>query len=120
LRTELQTFKDFDLILYQAGADLHIDDPLGGVLDSDQMRQRDAIVFDAAKRAGVALAWNLAGGYQEPLSKVVEIHMATMQECTRVYVRPGQKVLPASRRFTVTKSGPRYRLFQSPLPAEPV
>lgn len=80
------TFSQFDLILYQAGADLHIDDPLGGVLDSGQMRQRDAMVFSAAAHAEVPLAWNLAGGYQDPISKVIEIHQATMEECGRAYV----------------------------------
>jgi acetoin utilization deacetylase AcuC-like enzyme len=79
------TFGDYDLILYQAGADLHVDDPLGGVLDSAQMRERDRMVFEGAHGAAVPLAWDLAGGYQEPLSKVLAIHMATMEECVRVY-----------------------------------
>lgn len=81
-----ETFGDFDLILYQAGADAHVDDPLGGVLDSRQMRRRDRIVFEAAKAAAVPLAWNLAGGYQVPIEKVVRLHLATMEECVRVYV----------------------------------
>lgn len=50
-----------DLVLYQAGADMHIKDPLGGLLDDAQMRQRDRIVFRKLK-AGIA--WNLAGGYR--------------------------------------------------------
>ena len=32
LNRVIETFAEFDLILYQAGADLHVDDPLGGVL----------------------------------------------------------------------------------------
>ena len=83
----VKVFPEFDLVLYQAGADLHVDDPLGGVLDTEQMRERDRTVFEAAKRAGVPLAWNLAGGYQEPLTKVISIHMATMEECARAYVK---------------------------------
>ena len=83
----VERFSEFDLILYQAGADVHVDDPLGGVLDSEQMRQRDRIVFEAAKRAGVPLAWDLAGGYQVPISKVIRLHMATMEECVRTYAR---------------------------------
>ncbi|MEX2149686.1 MAG: hypothetical protein WD793_05700 [Steroidobacteraceae bacterium] len=79
------TFADFDLVLYQAGADAHVDDPLGGILDSDQMRRRDRMVFEAASAAGVPLAWNLAGGYQVPVSKVVQLHLATMEECARAY-----------------------------------
>jgi acetoin utilization deacetylase AcuC-like enzyme len=86
LQVAVKQFPKFDLILYQAGADLHVDDPLGGVLDTDQMRERDSIVFEAARRSGVPLAWNLAGGYQDPISKVVRIHVTTMEECARVYV----------------------------------
>jgi acetoin utilization deacetylase AcuC-like enzyme len=80
-----ERFGEFDLVLYQAGADVHVDDPLGGVLDSEQMRQRDRIVFEAAKTAAVPLAWDLAGGYQVPVSKVIKLHVATMEECVRVY-----------------------------------
>jgi acetoin utilization deacetylase AcuC-like enzyme len=85
LRVAAKRFPEFDLILYQAGADLHVDDPLGGVLDSDQMRERDRVVFEAARRSRVPIAWNLAGGYQDPVSNVVRIHVATMEECARVY-----------------------------------
>lgn len=76
---------DCDVLLFQAGADPHIDDPLGGALTSEQMRMRDRIVFQCAKRLGIPVAWNLAGGYQDPLQKVLDIHDATMEECVRVY-----------------------------------
>jgi acetoin utilization deacetylase AcuC-like enzyme len=95
LRTEVQKFMEYDLVLYQAGADLHVDDPLGGVLDSDQLRERDRMVFESASSAGVPIAWNLAGGYQDPISKVVRIHHATMEECVRAYtmtLTPARKV----------------------------
>lgn len=85
LEREVRRFKEFDLVLYQAGADVHVDDPLGGVLTSEQMRRREEIVFRAALAAGVPLAWNLAGGYQRPLSKVIDLHVQTMRECARVY-----------------------------------
>jgi acetoin utilization deacetylase AcuC-like enzyme len=42
-------FGDFDLVLYQAGADVHVDDPLGGVLTTEQMIERDRTVFQAAR-----------------------------------------------------------------------
>ena len=86
LRRITERFGEFNLILYQAGADLHVDDPMGGVLDSKQMRERDRLVFETAKHVGVPLAWNLAGGYQVPVSKVIRLHMATMEECARAYV----------------------------------
>jgi acetoin utilization deacetylase AcuC-like enzyme len=58
---ELNAF-DCDLVLYQAGADMHVDDPLGGLLEDDGMLLRDRTVF-AELNAGIA--WNLAGGYRK-------------------------------------------------------
>lgn len=79
-----------DVLLYQAGADSHVDDPLGGYLTSDQMRRRDRIVFETCKRLGVPVAWNLAGGYQVDdegnIDKVLALHRATMEECVATYV----------------------------------
>lgn len=74
-----------DLLIFQAGADPHLDDPLGGSLSSEQMRRRDAIVFDACARSGVPVAWNLAGGYRNPVAAVLESHVATMRECVRAF-----------------------------------
>ena len=79
-------FDAFDLILYQAGADVHVDDPLGGVLTTAEMIERDRIVFKAARSAGIPIAWNLAGGYQEPLSRVVDLHVNTMKACINAFV----------------------------------
>jgi acetoin utilization deacetylase AcuC-like enzyme len=74
------TIADCRVAIYQAGADPHISDPLGGVLTSDQMAERDRIVFTECARAGVPVVTNLAGGYQTPVSKVVQLHVRTMQE----------------------------------------
>ncbi len=85
----LDAMKDCDIVLYQAGADPHIDDPHGGWLTTAQLRQRDAVVFDTLAGHDVAVAWNLAGGYQiesdGSIPKVLEIHDNTMRECVRVY-----------------------------------
>lgn len=85
----LKWMSDYDVVLYQAGADPHINDPYGGWLTTEELKQRDAIVFDVLKTSGVPVAWNLAGGYQvEPdgsIPKVLEIHDNTMRECVRVY-----------------------------------
>jgi len=81
----VEAMSDCDVMLYQAGADPHIDDPLGGWLTTAQLRERDRVVFESAKRYGVPIAWNLAGGYQQPLCKVLEIHDNTMLECAAVY-----------------------------------
>jgi acetoin utilization deacetylase AcuC-like enzyme len=70
-----------ELILYQAGADAHVDDPLGGRLTTAQLLQRDTAVFAAARALGIPVAWNLAGGYQRPLRRVLDIHDNTMRAC---------------------------------------
>ena len=78
-----------DIVLFQAGADPHIMDPFGGWMETSEMRQRDAIVFDALHEANVPVVWNLAGGYQVQkdgsIPAVLEIHDNTMRECVRVY-----------------------------------
>jgi len=79
-----------DVILYQAGADPHINDPLGGWLTTDQLAERDRMVFSAARRLGVPIAWNLAGGYQVDadggITKIIEIHNNTLFACAEIFL----------------------------------
>ena len=81
----VRAFAGCDVVLYQAGADPHVDDPLGGYLDDDELARRDEIVFTEARAAGLPVAWNLAGGYQEPLSRVLDIHDRTMAACVAAW-----------------------------------
>lgn len=78
---------DCDVVLYQAGADPHVDDPLGGWLTTEELRLRDRIVFDQLVAHSVPVVWNLAGGYQRDASggipKVLEIHENTAREALR-------------------------------------
>ncbi|MGE4072161.1 MAG: hypothetical protein AB7E72_13405 [Lysobacterales bacterium] len=85
LQTILAAFADCDVLLYQAGADPHIDDPLGGWLTTEQLRERDRSVFEFCAARRLPIAWNLAGGYQQPLRRVLDIHDHTLLECLRVY-----------------------------------
>ncbi len=78
-------FAQCDVVLYQAGADQHVDDPLGGWLNTEQLYRRDLAVFQALKSMAVPVAWNLAGGYQQPLRKVLDVHDNTMRACNLVY-----------------------------------
>lgn len=88
VRSEL-TESPVSLILYQAGADVHVDDPLGGVLDTDGFRERDARVFAMARDLNIPIAWNLAGGYQRNsegiATPVIELHLITFAECLKVF-----------------------------------
>lgn len=89
LSSALGKVRRYDLVLYQAGADAHVDDPLGGVLTTGGMAFRDRIVFEACKKHSVPLVWNLAGGYQRDkdggISKVIELHKNTFDQCWEVY-----------------------------------
>lgn len=80
--------RDCDLILYQAGADPHVNDPLGGWLNTEQLRERDRRVFAAAAEWKLPVAWNLAGGYQRTedggIGPVLQIHRNTMRDCAAI------------------------------------
>ena len=80
-----EQFADVDILIYQAGADSCIDDPLGGIFTQEQMRRRDRIVFEQCKRLGLPVAWNLAGGYQERFENVLAIHRATIEEHLKIF-----------------------------------
>jgi acetoin utilization deacetylase AcuC-like enzyme len=79
--------KRYDLVLYQAGADIHVDDPLGGLLDTKQMQLRDELVFRACASLDVPVVWNLAGGYQRDAKGAIEpvlaLHRNTMIQCIK-------------------------------------
>jgi acetoin utilization deacetylase AcuC-like enzyme len=89
LERELRAARDADVVLYQAGADPHVDDPLGGWLTTAELRARDALVFEMASALGLPLVWNLAGGYQRDASggiaPVLEIHRNTAIEHLRLF-----------------------------------
>ena len=84
-----------ELLLYQAGADSHCNDPLGGYLTTDQMRRRDELVFDAARALDIPIAWNLAGGYQRDaqggIRPVLDLHDNTMRAFARITMTMTEK-----------------------------
>lgn len=86
----LNSFKNCDLIIYQAGADQHIDDPYGGLLTYEQMLKRDELVFSFANENNIPLAWNLAGGYQkdnnDTIEPVLKCHRNTLTQCLKIYL----------------------------------
>jgi acetoin utilization deacetylase AcuC-like enzyme len=82
-----------DVILYAAGADPHINDPLGGWLTTEQLAERDRLVFESARELGIPLAWNLAGGYQTPLRKVLDLHDNTMRACASAYLTDSMRAM---------------------------
>jgi len=89
LAVSLRAFEP-DLIMYQAGADVHCDDPLGGVLTDDEIKERDTIIFIMARDMKVPVAWNLAGGYRVSedgdMTPVLQTHVNTFRAAMAVYL----------------------------------
>ena len=79
----LSSLPEPDLVIYQAGADMHKDDPLnwGLGLDNNELDERDYEVFKWCKDNATPVCWNFAGGYQRDESgsirKVLDIHYNT-------------------------------------------
>ena len=75
-----------DLILYQAGVDVHADDRLGRLALTDGgIERRDALVAAEARRRGIPLASAMGGGYGSDLGAVAARHAATMRNLARGY-----------------------------------
>ena len=76
-----------DLVFYLAGADPYQFDQLGGLgLTLEGLRRRDALVFERATRAGVAVAVCLAGGYAVRTDDTVAIHCNTVRAAREAIV----------------------------------
>jgi acetoin utilization deacetylase AcuC-like enzyme len=93
-----ETFTDalgaggWDLILYQAGADAHKDDPYGaGYLSDEEWVERDRLVFESARHARSPLIWCFAGGYAG--EKTVRLHTSTFRTASEIFNWPAPAVL---------------------------
>ncbi|WP_310597702.1 histone deacetylase family protein [Aeromonas aquatica] len=73
-----------DLILYQAGVDVHQADDLGYLALSDAgVRQRDAMVFDCAWQQGLPIAAVPGGGYRRDWPQLIPLHLLLFEEARR-------------------------------------
>ena len=76
-----------DLILYQAGVDVHKDDKLGRLALTDQgIAARDALVAGRARALGIPLASAMGGGYGNDVHAVAARHAATMRTLAATYL----------------------------------
>lgn len=67
-----------DMLFYIAGADPYAEDQLGGLsLTMEGLRERDRVVFEAARRLQVPVVVTLAGGYAVNVEDTVSIHCNT-------------------------------------------
>jgi acetoin utilization deacetylase AcuC-like enzyme len=68
-----------DLIVYVAGVDPHESDKLGRLALTDSgLEQRDELVADAARAAGIPLVSVMGGGYGDDVAAVANRHAATI------------------------------------------
>ena len=76
---------DPELICYIAGADPFAGDQLGGLnLSLNGLRQRDELVFRAARARSIPLMSTYAGGYAINLEDTVTIHCNTIEAAAQV------------------------------------
>lgn len=74
-----------DLVIYQAGADCHVDDPLGrGIATTADLFHRDLSVFRFCHDRALPVLFTLAGGYQA-FERTTELHVNTFIAADRVY-----------------------------------
>ena len=75
-----------DLIAYVAGADPFREDQLGGLaLTVDGLKQRDELVFRAARARGIPVFVTFAGGYAIHVEDTVTIHTNTILAAAEVF-----------------------------------
>lgn len=73
-----------DLVFYLAGADPYEHDRLGRLaLTMTGLSERDRMVFDRCRAAGVPLVVTMAGGYAKDVADTVAIHWQTVERAIR-------------------------------------
>lgn len=72
--------RQYDLLIYLAGADPFAGDSLGKLSVSKAgLAERDRLVFAFAKQHNVPVAMTMAGGYAREVQDTVDIHFASVQ-----------------------------------------
>ena len=75
-----------ELICYVAGADPFREDQLGGLdLSIEGLKQRDELVFRAARARNIPVMATYAGGYAVRIEDTVTIHCNTVLAAAEVY-----------------------------------
>jgi acetoin utilization deacetylase AcuC-like enzyme len=76
-----------DLILFQAGVDVHVDDKLGRLALTDAgIAARDRLVATRARSLGIPLASAMGGGYGSDVQAVASRHARTMRTLCATYL----------------------------------
>src|SRR3954453_22615043 len=111
-----------ELVFFLAGADPWAGDRLGRLaLTKAGLAARDAMVLDAAERAGAPVCVALAGGYAPDVNDTVEINLATAREVARraEAVRPTAGAASSPRHPRRSRHAPPERPAGRPPDGEP-
>lgn len=89
-------FSDCGILFYQAGADSHEDDPEvhSGHFTTEQMYERDKLVYSTCNALNIPVVTTLAGGYQKPVQKILDLHSLTAKAFQEVSQTESQEVPP--------------------------
>jgi len=75
-----------DFAVYLAGADPWMDDRLGRLaLTKRGLRERDRLVLETLKGAGIPVAVAMAGGYGRVIADTVDIHFQTVRTAAQLF-----------------------------------
>ena len=81
-----------DLAIYLAGADPYQDDRLGRLaLTKEGLAERDRLVFERCRAAGLPVAVTMAGGYARYVADTVDVHFQTVELAARVADQRSQR-----------------------------
>lgn len=74
-----------DLIIYDAGVDIHIDDELGYLnVSTNGIFKRDCLMLEIAKSHDIPIACVVGGGYRSQHQNLVPIHMQLLNAAYKV------------------------------------
>ncbi|UUM31337.1 histone deacetylase family protein [Vibrio japonicus] len=75
-----------DMILYDAGVDIHQDDELGYFnISTEAILQRDRFMFGLARQKALPIACVVGGGYRSKHQDLVPIHMQLIEAAKEIY-----------------------------------
>lgn len=75
-----------DLVLYDAGVDIHQDDDLGLLqISTAGVYQRDLLVLSRCQQAKIPVAAVIGGGYQRDITALTEIHLQLFKAALQLF-----------------------------------
>jgi acetoin utilization deacetylase AcuC-like enzyme len=75
-----------ELVIYDAGVDVHVDDRLGHLSLTDTgLARRDHLVIEACRSRSIATACVIGGGYDRDVAALAARHAILHQQAAKIY-----------------------------------